>query len=556
MASQFHSTPSDDIYGDLDMDLDDALREANTALLADASEIHARSRSPSLSTADDFDPGSQYWPQLNDLPTASSNNNSNTYENLEHVAAELNTMPRMVHQQFGHERRDLVARNNLRNVIQSAILSDSLASPERAALLDDCRISAERSSLGIPFREILSEPMEPLGVPPLMYELMSCTPDWEGVNDVESGNGLEVVLFLIENWSENVLLHGKYGMLYWVVRAACLRRLDEDESNRLFQQLRPAIHDKCRSRENIFVDYNISLSRLDTGTKESENRDLFGFNALISIPQFATSLAHLQQTTTHETGNNLEDSINDGLYRKHLPAGHALMPVGVEFIAAQHIWRLEILSNAIKLELIEGPARSTMTKPSNELYVDARICLVAPYREIAESAACSNRSSFDLAPIELLLPCALLRSMSSSGRGMHSIVLSPCFTPRPFDIETPRRFDDLRFLHDGTLLLELTVKLSTDPFADPCSPSPSSTNCEGKRKQELPSTRTMESVYRPDESEDMYASDDMSSEVVIKMEDLNISDSDGWEEISQMDETEEKDGRWVKADEDGQDEDL
>ncbi|THH04512.1 hypothetical protein EW145_g5471 [Phellinidium pouzarii] len=291
-------------HRELDMDLDDALREAAPALAVDAdlNEASPAPRGSHTATSSNqlrsrnFDPAHQYWPssahpadasasrrhvpvapalsryvppdqvptfrptdshRLLDLPIPSATYRRHALRRHMHRSSRTEPPP-----YSGMDMRiDLVARNSLRDVIFSAMMSEHLTSAERVALLEDCRASAETSSLGIPFREILSEPIEPLGVSPLMYELTSCQPDWDGISD---DTGLEVVHYLIEHWTENVLKLGKVGMLSWVIRTAFLRRFDEEGGNRLFKQLLPIIFEKQYGSRGKYIEYDISVIPLAT----------------------------------------------------------------------------------------------------------------------------------------------------------------------------------------------------------------------------------------------------------------------------------------------------
>ncbi|THH09534.1 hypothetical protein EW145_g1952 [Phellinidium pouzarii] len=198
--------------------------------------------------------------------------------------------------------------------------------------------------------------------------------------------------------------------------------------------------------------------------------------------------------------------------RKPLPPDPALGRVAIDFLAARRAWRFEIDSNALKLELIDGPGGSAPYNSEDEaaMYVDARVRIVAPESDSSRHADGYFGTETN-APVELLLPRALLRPVATSGRGTHAMKLAPCFVHGPLDYKGPRGLDDARFLHDhrDMLLLELSV----------------------------------ETAHENDDIGDLYVPEDLEG----KLELLSLEDSDGWEEVSQLDETEDKDGGWVKA---------
>ncbi|KAH8108679.1 hypothetical protein DFH11DRAFT_1066181 [Phellopilus nigrolimitatus] len=523
-----------------------SLHEAAASLAGSPSEIPAGSSDsvPPPTQTEDFDPLQQYGSSdpLSDVAPISRQGL------ISDVPAMRASSP------YSPERIDLGARGALREVVFSALMSDTLSPRERVALLDDCKATAKQSGLGIPFRELLSEPMQPFGVPPLMYELMSCQPDWDGINDEDFGNGMELVLFLIEYWNENVIAHGNMGMLSWVVRTACLRRADEEGGNKLFQQLRSTIFHR-RGYRSGYADYDILVTPLGAqGTKPSSSFP--DFSALISLPCFASQLAHT--TSQNEIPGDVSQ-VSRG--KKPLPPDPAR--VNVDFLAARRAWRLEIDSNELKLELVDGPGGSEPCESEDEpaLYIDARVNVVAPDPADLGSAgsASSAAASLPSVPIELLLPRALLRPIGTSGQGTHVMKLSPCFSSGSSDYHAPRGFDDARFLHDykSALLLELTVRLARDPLAFP-----------PRAIAEHEQQRLIQSHGEPvvgssgialesaDDNDDLYAPEGYAVVGNGRTAGNLPSEADEWEKVSQADETEETEGGWVKASWSGKDEEL
>lgn len=609
---------------ELDMDLDDALEQVHRAVVYD-DETTPGARLTVYDPERRFWPESS-WPSPSGLPVAVDNtvlpaevpgeipnlSQSGRLRFRRPIRSQVTPRREVNHERGRHatprirplpdtraladQRVDLTARNTLRELIFSALLSDTLPAPERAALLDDCRAQAEESQLGVPFREILSEPMD-LGVPPLLYELMSCQPDWEGINDEESGTGMEVVLYLIEHWQENVNTQGKQGLLSWVIRTGCLRRFNEEESNKIFQQLRPAVFDKHNDFGDVFVDYDISITPLQRGAGEGCNSSL-DFCAFISVPDFANRLAELQHTGAPQRSSSSRAREDRAPYRSHYTEPAIKDPsktrVVIEFIASLRAWRLEIDSNALKLELLDGP------EDDPGLYVDARVRLVStedsgknPFSDTAYPVASSSAKPLiviEPAPIELLLPRALLRTIAASGRGTHAVSLAPCFAAGliEYDHEAPRGFDDQRYLHEGTLLIELDVRLSRTPFTPPLSsypkrllnPSPPLSSPEMRDTDQAlnslasavssqPNAET--STSRPsicepgkdidvktdsDEEDDLYISIEEPAAMSPAAHESSSELGDDWEEVDDIDETEEKDGGWVKASWSGKDEDI
>lgn len=622
---------------EVDMDLDDALEQVHRAVVYDDETT------PGARPAG-FDPDRQFWPEsswpapsrlpvaLDDTAQPSPADVTDDAQTISHLSQSNRLRFRrpmrsqVTHRrEANHERErgrhatpharplpdtralaetraDLTARNTLRELIFSALLSDTLPAPERAALLDDCRAQAEESQLGLPFREILSEPMD-LGVPPLLYELMSCQPDWEGINDEESGSGMEVVLYLIEYWQGNVNTQGIHGMLSWVIRRGCLRRFNEEESNKLFQQLRPAVFDRQNDTGDMFVDYDISITSsqhggVASGTGVQGRNSSLDFCAFISVPNFANRLAELQYTDAPRripSSRAYEDHVSYRSQRtKPVTTDPSKTRVVIEFIASRRAWRLEIDSNALKLELLDGP------EDDPGLYVDARVRLVStedsdknPFSDTAYPVASSSArplTNIEPAPIELLLPRALLRTIAASGRGTHAVSLAPCFAAGliEYDYEAPRGFDDPRYLHEGTLLIELDVRLSRTPFTPPLSsypkrllnPSPPLSSPEMRDTDQAlnslasavssqPNAET--STSRPsicepgkdidvktdsDEEDDLYISIEEPAAMSPTAHESSSELGDDWEEVDDIDETEEKDGGWVKASWSGKDEDI
>lgn len=330
-------------------------------------------------------------------------------------------------------RIDLNARNNLRALISSIILSETDTAPERASLLEDCAASAEESGLGIPFSELISEPMDTLDVSPLMYELLRCEPDWDGINDDATGTGLEVVLFLVERWKEDTLVHGSAGSLLSVVRRSCLRRADGDAGNRLFQRLGPVVANKTPNVAHF--DYDLTITSL------SRSR---GFHVFISLSDAEGQFQRALNSSYGIPPREPRSLASAWECKRHsLTAQENIL---IEFLAEERAWSLKLGTNTVKLSLLEGP-RSGSNDGDEDVDVDARVRLVAP--------ADTNYNS-----PELLFRRSKLKPLAMAG--LHAVALSPAFSPSTVsdDYEVlPRGFDDPRFLHEGMLLLELTVEL-------------------------------------------------------------------------------------------------
>lgn len=513
-----------------------------------------------------------------------------------------------------NQRVDLNVRDMLREMIMSAILSETNTVDERITLLEDCRYSAMSSELGIPFREILSEKMEPFGVPALMYELTSCQPLWtrppdslEAVAYPDLGTGLEMVQYLIENWQDTPTA-GNMGNLSWIVRTGCLKRSEEDSGNRLYQTIRPFMTDS-RSKQDEDAKYEIIVTALDGQRVISEE---IGFKVIVSLPRARYCLSQLKDldnsnstTSLHQTNLGLS-SLQSG--RKPLPPVPKPTSIVVEFLAARHAWRLKLGRNSLELELVDGPSGYLQVEEGDyprfiaPLKVDAVV-------EVVGSQA-DNESTTSSAPQtqnKFFLPRAELKPLSVSGRGAHSTRLSSCFYAAPDERNAIYGFDDPRLLQDdGTLLLEICVRLGSYPHTHPPSPSPlpldltfgpellsqyklmeaerkekeekvhktlmplpqvisttginvtnqtrySARNSEESVKNDVPPDAGPINTHRldqiDDDYDDLYISSDgennTSRDQHNKGEDL-----DDWEEVSTMDElsdNENKDGTWVKA---------
>lgn len=444
------------------------------------------------------------------------------------------------------ERTDVSARNALRDIIFHTIMADHLSTMERACLLEEYKASAGENQTGLPFKNIISEPMEPFGIPPLMYELMGCKPDWEALQTGDEDHGLEVVLFLIKHWTENVISHGKLGNLEYVVRVACLRRLDDDEGNRLFQHLRSPMYESRFDGVQLF-DYDICVTHATQHSANSASRvDYTGFTAIISLPNFKAQFAQVCSVQS------------ETLAAKKKPS-QTRAAIVTEFLATERAWALQIQNNALTLELLHGTTETEASNPHEKgatICVDARVNVISLY--IAGTSAEKDGA------IQLLFPPSLMKLENIPGPGSRAITLKPCFAPGIGSAQTPRGFDDYRVLNDDFLLLELTVRLSDmasrasvgELYAQPGSivpaPQMSSVMSTGGCLSG-PSGREVMNADKPDEIDDMYFDDDSdarSTSLLLK------DDSDGWEEISQIDETEDKDGGWVKAGWSDKDEEL
>ena len=387
--------------------------------------------------------------------------------------------------------------------------------------------------------------MEPLGIPPLMYELMGCKPDWEALQNGEENHGLEVVLFLIKQWTENVISHGKLGNLDYVVRIACLRRLDDDEGNRLFQHLRSPMYETRFDDGVQLFDYDICVTHAPQHSANSASTvDNTGLTSSISLPHFKAQFGQACSVQSEK------------LTAKKL--SQTRVAIVTEFLATRRAWALRIQNNALTLELLHG---STEAGASNFHQESATICVDARVNVISQHPAstCAEKNG----AIQLLFPSSLMKLESTPGPGSRAITLKPCFVID--SAQTPRGFDDYRVLNDDFLLLELTVRLSDtasrtfvrDLHAQPFSsvvPAPQVSSVMSTREcLSGPSGTEVTNADKPDEIDDMYFdhdSDTRSTSLLLR------DDSDGWEEISQVDETEDKDGGWVKAGWSDKDEEL
>ncbi|KAL5482789.1 hypothetical protein ACEPAI_9384 [Sanghuangporus weigelae] len=511
-----------------------------------------------------FDVPREYWPSSTQALSGSSPvsfhpdepygppNNPSSARNNATTAPSVDAMLWLQRQQgrpndFG-PRTDLSARNSLRDVILSSILSEALHPVERVEVLEDCKASAEASGLGIPFREILSEPMDHLGVSPLMYEIMRCHLD-------DSASGLEMVLFLIENWHENVLAHGRMGNCMNVVRTACLRRTDEhhgDDDDKLFQFLCSFVLESQAKDKEQYLYYDISITPLrgrneETREPQYSNRD---FTALIKITHFGW---HPIQPPSSMPGKKANSSLG---WKFPTPASITYVPV--EFLAARCAWRLKVDNNSLTLELLDGPGGS-VPAGSNDLpapIVDARVKIIMPEQDCIDPSSVSGSASTDKEhSVELLLPRSRLRPSVASGPGPSEVKLSPCFCAAPGDYDAIRDLNDPR-LHDshGSLLFDLTVRFDYELFdfalvdvQKPAPPNLASTSAAG------PSGNAGVAQSEIFEDDLYFTSEDAYFR--RNGEEGGHEESD-WEELSQIDETESKEGGWVKANWSGKDEDL
>lgn len=508
----------------------------------------------------DFDPDSQYWPSLSSrggegMHSREHSGTSKALPVAQHPVpgvlrrssgSSVQIGPDLRHQDTYNyanhsilESTDSIARNALRDIIFNTIMNDHLHPKERADLLEEYKESSEENQTGLPFRDILSEPMESLGTPPLMFELMSCRPDWEALQNGEEYHGLEVVFFLIRNWRENIVSHGNMGKLSWVVRMACLRRLEEDDGNRLFQYLRLPMCEGQNDFNGVMFDYSVSISHLlERGAVSTSEVGYSEFTAMISLPNFKAQLD--QSNRSYKAGTRGD--------RKHLPRTHA--GVVVEFLGAQRAWALEFQSNSLTLELLHG---STETSAYNIhdvpiIHVDAQI------KVVSHGLASAGNDE----PMQLLFPPSILKPDTVLGPGSRTTTLKPCFVPCFDSSPTPRGLDDSRVLNDELLLLELTLRVSRRPFnraekarasAGPSSAVVSQVNRAKQSSVSAAGPSYAQTETEPDGIEDMYISD--HSNMGLLQEEM-----DDWEEISQADETEENDGGWVKASWSGNDEEL
>ncbi|KAL5524677.1 hypothetical protein ACEPAF_9822 [Sanghuangporus sanghuang] len=511
-----------------------------------------------------FDVPREYWPSSTQALSGSSPtsshpdepygppNNPSSARNNASTAPNVDAMLWLRRQQgrpndFG-PRTDLSARNSLRDVILFSILSETLHPVERVEVLEDCKASAEASGLGIPFREILSEPMDHLGVSPLMYEIMRCHLD-------DSASGLEMVLFLIENWHENVLAHGGMGNCMNVVRTACLRRTGEhdDDDGKLFQFLRLIVLESQAKDKQQYLYYDVSVTPL-CGRNEETREPRYSnpdFTAIIKIMHFGWRPTQPPPTLPDEKANS-------SLTWK-FPTPTSVTYVPVEFLAARCAWRLKVDNNSLTLELLDGPGGSVPAGPNDPPapIVDARVKVIMPEQDCTDPSSVSGSTSTDKEhSVELLLPCSRLRPSVASGPGPSEVKLSPCLCAAPGDYDAIRDLNDPR-LHDsrGSLLFELTVRfdhgLSDFALIDVQKPAPA----------DLPSTSPAGSsgstgvAQSEIDEDDLYVTSEVDAYVRRDGAEGGHEESD-WEELSQIDETEPKEGGWVKASWSGKDEDL
>lgn len=362
------------------------------------------------------------------------------------------------------------ARNSLREAIFSAMMAETLYPAERITLLEDCRVSVSASNLGIPFRDLLSEPMDMLGVPPLMYEIMSCKPEWGDMLTVVNGQDdtMAVVMYLIENWRENTTKHGRMGSLEWCIRTACLRRLDPDSGNRVFQIIRTGI----KKREAItYVDWQDDIT-VETKSDALDAKQDSGFRVLLNLPAFDKRLAQsligsLADKPFWNEDTNFSSSSNTANEKRAKPKK---ANVTVDFLASSRAWRLEIGGNSLKLTLLDD-GDDMFAAPDGHattIFVDARLNIILPTPSTGtyqERVANGRTPPLASDPVQVLLPGALMRPRSKTGRGTHEILLAQCFYPSvgSYDSYVPRGMDDPALLHDktdGSLSMELIVDLS------------------------------------------------------------------------------------------------
>ncbi|KZO98340.1 hypothetical protein CALVIDRAFT_535420 [Calocera viscosa TUFC12733] len=201
----------------------------------------------------------------------------------------------------GHRNRDFdlrsdhTVRNSVRDMVRSAVTSDNPARTEIASeMLQGCKENCRQA--GVTFGEVLSEDMEGVGVPPLVYEIFSC---WEDAG---------LLQFLLENTP------ARHVEMF--VRRGCMMRGD----NNMFQALRSAL----AANETVdIVPYHLSL-------REEDGR------------------LHVQGSI---------DDMPDLLAKIRTPANERKrpLPLPVEWIAAGRLWCIEPTSHeSLLLRLVEG----------------------------------------------------------------------------------------------------------------------------------------------------------------------------------------------------------
>lgn len=398
------------------------------------------------------------------------------------------------------------------SLISSILLSrdspnSKAAAEDYVSLLMDLKQSC--SIAGIPFGWLLKQPMDLFGdgnnVTPLVFEILRAQKTAAGS---EGGwkESSSLLRFLIEETD------GKEEELEWTVRKACLRRMEDQESqssaifservdllsitddqgdvgrvsmttapsktdaNDLFQYLLYFIRIRRNTQDTYdyndvsedAAEYEIMLTEGGRDSDEAEDAS-DAFTAFISIPTFSSSLSATQIALDKDMrlpsdkrrlvgGWNSFGSPNaDGVETNNSIEAY----VPIQFLAAQRAWRFDIASNALRLTLLDTGSAS-----SEEVIVDARARVVSTSAPIATPAPpslfpISSTPSSNNSDV-FLLPRIPLTPVSQSG--VHSTTLKPCFLSSFYSdqgSEQARGFDDPMMLLNGEdeLLVELTVKV-------------------------------------------------------------------------------------------------
>ena len=425
---------------------------------------------------------------------------------------------------YSYERQDLVARANLQSLISSIMISPDPVH-RRLQNLEDCKESVASTrtmhngyrhpgyttSFGIPFEECVSNPMGELGVPPLLYELMQCKPDWNAVETISEEDGLQVVRFLIQNWREDPTRHGKRGTLMGILREACWRRdednpehaINEDEQqianhwvseldsvgNKLFQQMIPLVRPYHLVWKDKPIDYIITITALwgKEGMMD-EVGDEKGFKASLFIGNFKdpwkdnSSVA----SSSSRAGEFVSAPTRPDPFSKSsmnsLQPGYR--PVVVEFVAANRVWSLEFRPDEVKLTLLDGPdvvvklpvLATPVTTPADE----------NPFRDPTGPSPITPTQTISTAPVHITVDARLLIEHPGSSEpfqilfpktpvrpatynGASSLRVKPFSAghnlPSAYEMRTesdwtPTGFNDPRLLHDGSLIMEIVLGLS------------------------------------------------------------------------------------------------
>ncbi|KZT57403.1 hypothetical protein CALCODRAFT_496205 [Calocera cornea HHB12733] len=204
---------------------------------------------------------------------------------------------------FGHSSRDYdvghrshhSVRNSVRDMVRSAVTSDNPARSTIAhEMLEECKENCRAA--GVTFGEVLSEDMEGLGVPPLVYEIFSC---WEDAG---------LLQFLLENTP------ARHVDMF--VRRGCMMRGD----NGMFQALRSA----------LAANETVDIVRYDMSLREEEGK-IHVEGSIADMPELLTKI----RTLPNERKRPL--------------------PLPVEWIAAGRLWCIEPTNHdSILLRLVEG----------------------------------------------------------------------------------------------------------------------------------------------------------------------------------------------------------